>query len=110
MGGDAVRMRPVAAYPTMGGRLENRHWTTPETKPSLRNRTFSRSIAFETVQVSSERSLSRSVAVKALCIERLFVFNNIRRNASPPHTGNLVFRDKKAGSLVRFEEASVRIG
>jgi hypothetical protein len=59
MGGSEVRMRPVTAYPSIGGSRGNRHFTAPETKPSARVRTFSLSMAFETLQVSSWRRLSR---------------------------------------------------
>ena len=61
-------MRPVAAYPTIAGSCGERHRTDESVNPSLRSLTSSRSIALETVGVSSARSLSRTPAGACLIV------------------------------------------
>src|SRR5579862_1208826 len=130
MGGDVVRIRPVAAYPTMGGRFRNWHRAPLETKPSLRNRTFSLSMAFETVQVSRAPSFSRSVAESVAWVIIGSSSDNRGKSTTKgiptwqdcstsitydgtdlqTHTRRLVFLNKNAGSSTRSVAASVRIG
>jgi hypothetical protein len=68
------RILAVTAYPITGFSWGNRQVTDPVTKPSLRGRTFNRSMALDRVQVSNCRSRSSSslerLPFEGLCIIR----------------------------------------
>src|SRR5579863_7344386 len=58
MGGSVLRMRAVAAYPTVVGSSGNTQCNRESEKPLLRNRTPNVSIALATTQVLNERNCS----------------------------------------------------